>query len=111
LLGVAPSAALIRPAARTELAPGSTLLLFTDGLVEVPGESLTDSIERLKLLAAEAGPVSPDTLVDRLTSALPDGQRRDDVAVIAIRLTGAADPQPAASDGSGTEGAGRGLPG
>ncbi len=97
LLGVAPGADGTRPSARTELAIGSTLMLFTDGLIEVPGESITDSIARLKAAAAACGEIPPDELCDRLTDGLPDGPLRDDVAVVAVRL-GAVAPRQADVD-------------
>jgi PAS domain S-box-containing protein len=68
-----------------QLAGGSTLLLYTDGLVEVPGEDLFSGLERLRE-AALAGPDNPDALCDHVIAALL-GERgaSDDVALLALR--------------------------
>ncbi|MBV9486985.1 MAG: serine/threonine-protein phosphatase [Frankiaceae bacterium] len=86
LLGVAPGAVGSRPSARTELADGSTLILFTDGLIEVPGESMTKAVERVKSLVVEHGAGTPDTLCDEITRTFSDGQLRDDVALLVIQI-------------------------
>jgi PAS domain S-box-containing protein len=69
------------------LAGGSTLLLYTDGLVEVPGEDLFAGLERLRA-AAVAGPADPDALCDHVIEALL-GERgaSDDVALLALRTS------------------------
>lgn len=86
LLGVADPEGP-RPEGTASLSPGSTLVLYTDGLVEVPGESLTDHINKLKLrLASEAAVSSPAQLCDRLLDTTTKRPRRDDVAVLAARL-------------------------
>jgi serine phosphatase RsbU (regulator of sigma subunit) len=98
LLGVAAGPEGSRSSARIRLPAGSTLMLFTDGLVEVPGESLTDSLARLKASAAKCGEVPPDELCDRLVAGLPDTELRDDVAIIALRLADLSAPQAGAPD-------------
>jgi hypothetical protein len=98
LLGVAPAPEGSRPSDRTRLAAGSTLMLFTDGLIEVPGESMTDSLARLKAAAAQCGEIPPEELCDRLTADLPAGVLRDDVAVVAIRLGSVPPRQAVAGD-------------
>ena len=72
--------------ARIEMPPGSTLLLYTDGLVERPGESIDAGLERLRL-AAESGPDEPEELLDHvIEKALGGNDRPDDVAALAVRL-------------------------
>ncbi len=68
-----------------DLPPGSTLLGYTDGLVESPGSDLDQGIEALvgRLAAAPTGS-SPRTLCDAAVSGTLDG--RDDVALIAVRF-------------------------
>ena len=67
------------------LAPGSTLVLYTDGLVEVRGEELDDGLERLRSVAA-AGPPEPDALCDHvIESLLGSRPASDDVALLALR--------------------------
>jgi serine phosphatase RsbU (regulator of sigma subunit)/anti-sigma regulatory factor (Ser/Thr protein kinase) len=63
---------------------GTTLVLYTDGLVEARGESLDEGLARLRTLAGENGGVEGlcSKLVDRL---VPD-ERPDDVAVLVARL-------------------------
>jgi PAS domain S-box-containing protein len=73
------------------LAPGSSLVLYTDGLVERRGEGLDDGMERLLAVAGALAGEGPGTavagLVDGLlTSAGP----ADDVALLVVRLV----PEP-----------------
>lgn len=73
------------------LGPGSTLLLFTDGLVERPGESLDAGHERLRDAArrifttddASSLEARCDALIDALVETDP---REDDIAIMAVRL-------------------------
>jgi GAF domain-containing protein/anti-sigma regulatory factor (Ser/Thr protein kinase) len=70
------------------LEPGSTLLLYTDGLVEGRDMWIDEGLERLSLEARAAGPLEPEALLTRLLSALvPEGGGGDDVAALAVRLT------------------------
>lgn len=71
---------------RTRLEPGSTVILYTDGLVERRDRSIDVGLELL-LEAARHGPREPETLVDTILEALLEaGERGDDVAVLALRL-------------------------
>ena len=64
---------------------GSTLLFYTDGLVEVRGEELLDGLERLRSAVA-SGPTDPDALCDHVLEALLGGRpASDDVALLALR--------------------------
>jgi serine phosphatase RsbU (regulator of sigma subunit) len=65
---------------------GSTLLLYTDGLVERRGEDLTLGLERLRkaALAQETGSVAD--FLDGVLTDLDDGALGDDVAVLAVRF-------------------------
>jgi serine phosphatase RsbU (regulator of sigma subunit)/anti-sigma regulatory factor (Ser/Thr protein kinase) len=68
-----------------ELAPDTTLLLYTDGLVERRGETLQDGIARLERVLADA-PRSLEQLCDHvIETAAPDPERADDIAVLALR--------------------------
>jgi Stage II sporulation protein E (SpoIIE) len=90
LLGAPSSPGAIREQAQIRLAAESTLVLFTDGLVEVPGESLTDSLARLRSIVTTApSGADPETLCDLLLGDLNLHQLRDDVAVLTIGLASA----------------------
>jgi serine phosphatase RsbU (regulator of sigma subunit)/anti-sigma regulatory factor (Ser/Thr protein kinase) len=90
-LGVSTEAAFEQ--AVVELPTGSTLILFTDGLVERRDSSLAAGFERLRAAAAE-GPGDPERLVDHILDRLVgDDVRGDDIAVLAVRLLAAA-PAP-----------------
>ncbi|WP_079165647.1 PP2C family protein-serine/threonine phosphatase [Streptomyces sp. NRRL S-31] len=73
-----------RPDHARPLPPDATLVFFTDGLVEHPGHSIDESLDRLaELAAAHAGLPLPEfvrTLADRHPS---DGH--DDMAILALR--------------------------
>ncbi|MEV7127936.1 fused response regulator/phosphatase [Streptomyces sp. NPDC093260] len=72
------------PARRITVAPGSLLLLVTDGLVERRHEDLQHSLETLAAVAAEASSDPEDACGLLLERLLPDGS--DDVALMAVRL-------------------------
>ncbi|MEV5971718.1 SpoIIE family protein phosphatase [Streptomyces sp. NPDC051921] len=84
LLGAVPSYAYAER--RTELRPGDTLLLYTDGLVERRHEGLGPGLARL-VTAAEriAGQESPELLVDGLLGTVL-GDTDDDTSVVAVRV-------------------------
>jgi serine phosphatase RsbU (regulator of sigma subunit)/anti-sigma regulatory factor (Ser/Thr protein kinase) len=73
------------PEIRTTLAPGSTLLLYTDGLVEKRGEPLDVGLERFREVVAGApsGPVKE--LCEQVLGALVEAPG-DDVALLAVRV-------------------------
>jgi anti-anti-sigma factor len=70
-----------------EIEPGTTLLLYTDGLVERRGELLDDGLARVLDVAARHAAAAPVRLTARLLAdVLADTDQPDDVAVIAARL-------------------------
>lgn len=69
------------------IAPGTSVLLYTDGLVERRGEVIDDGLERLAVAAAAHRHADPDTLADGVVAdALGDTPPRDDVALVVVRL-------------------------
>jgi serine phosphatase RsbU (regulator of sigma subunit) len=77
-------------AARSEwvrqLAPGSTVLLYTDGLVERHGSTLDIGTARVCALLREFGDRPLGELCDALLDGMLQGSRQDDVAIVALRL-------------------------
>lgn len=74
-----------------EVAPGTVILAYTDGLVERRDEAIDRGIERLagRLAECAAGDLSAslDQLVDEVRSADPDRRATtDDVAAVLIRM-------------------------
>ena len=82
-LGADPEAEFID--AEVAIDPGSSLVLYTDGLVERRGESIDTGIERLvRLVEASDDPV--DELADRIVDELESADHADDLALVAVRL-------------------------
>jgi serine phosphatase RsbU (regulator of sigma subunit)/anti-sigma regulatory factor (Ser/Thr protein kinase) len=90
-LGAAPDTAYTQDV--VELPVGATLLLYTDGLIERRNWTIDDGLRRLHAAAVEA-PGDPERLVEHVLDTLVGaGDRRDDIAVLAVRLLVAA-PEP-----------------
>ena len=64
---------------------GTTLVLYTDGLVERRGESVDVGLGRLAALAGELG-ARPVAELERTLSPLLEAGARDDVAALAVRF-------------------------
>jgi serine phosphatase RsbU (regulator of sigma subunit) len=84
LLGVDPAS----PRSESELVleRGTTVLLFTDGLVERRGTDLDTGLARLVDVARELAGQPLDELCDDLIERLVQGHPEDDVALVALRL-------------------------
>lgn len=68
-----------------DIEPGSTLVLYTDGLVEERGEPIDDGLERLRQ-AVINGPDDPEELCDSVLAAMGRSDRAaDDVAMFVLR--------------------------
>jgi GAF domain-containing protein/anti-sigma regulatory factor (Ser/Thr protein kinase) len=63
---------------------GTTVALYTDGLVESRGRSIDEGLERLRAVAT--GHTSVDSLCTEIVERLVPEQRPDDVAMIAVRV-------------------------
>jgi serine phosphatase RsbU (regulator of sigma subunit) len=84
LLGVAPESQ--RQDHATVLDPGSTVLLYTDGLVERRDRDIDTGTKELVTLLADCAGLPLQELCDRVLERmfLPDAE--DDVALLAVRL-------------------------
>ncbi len=70
--------------ASAPMQPGSAILLYTDGLVERPGEHIDDGLAQLAAHIREA-PKDPAGLLDHLLESLvPAGGAPDDVALLML---------------------------
>jgi PAS domain S-box-containing protein len=67
-----------------ELEPGSTLILYTDGLVEQRGLSIDNGLDELRAAAVDPGE-DPKLLCERLLTMRNVDQPDDDIAVLALR--------------------------
>ncbi len=76
-----------RSSAVVTLAPGSTLVLYTDGLVERRGESIQVGMDRIAVAAIGSSGDGLEGLADSLLEACLDPSgHADDVALLVLRL-------------------------
>lgn len=68
-----------------DLPPGSTVLLFTDGLVERRREDLAHGLRLLQDLLRDRGDLPLEQLCDEVLSTFLDTAAEDDVALLAVR--------------------------
>ncbi len=69
------------------LAPRSTIMVYTDGLIEVRGRSIDDGLARVTEVLRRCGDAPIDDLIDGvLASALEGRTAEDDIALVALRL-------------------------
>jgi PAS domain S-box-containing protein len=79
------------PDQTVELTPGDTVLLYTDGVTEAPGDGQRFGVERLKQIMSENARCAPAELLSRLDARLAEFRTvtgGDDVAVLALRPRG-----------------------
>ncbi|MFJ7497060.1 SpoIIE family protein phosphatase [Streptomyces sp. NPDC097727] len=81
------------PVATVELDPGQTLVLFTDGLVELPGADLDEGMQLLTSMVRN-GPQDLQRLADQLCEEVDERGGEDDVAVLLLRRQAAHAPRP-----------------
>ncbi|CAL9283790.1 SpoIIE family protein phosphatase [Streptomyces sp. SudanB182_2057] len=84
LLGIDASA--VYPTTEVSLAPGSVLVLYTDGLVESRGVDIEDALADLGGLLADVGDQPLESLADAVVRhGVAARERVDDVAVLLLR--------------------------
>ncbi|MFF8941586.1 SpoIIE family protein phosphatase [Streptomyces sp. NPDC014864] len=83
LLGTRVSRA--RVDASTVLPPGSTLVLYTDGLVEAPRRLIDDGLDQLRRHAASLSHHPLESFTDQLLVRVRPEDNDDDVAILALR--------------------------
>jgi serine phosphatase RsbU (regulator of sigma subunit) len=74
-----------RPEATAKLPGGSTLLLYTDGLVERRLEVIDAGIQRASDALAESRHLPPEQVADHLSARLLGDKHTDDVALLVYR--------------------------
>ncbi|MFJ4817260.1 SpoIIE family protein phosphatase [Streptomyces sp. NPDC088801] len=77
-----------RPDATVQLPPGSTLVLYTDGLIEAPRRTLDEGLDRLRQHAAALAHRPLASFTDQLLRRVRPSGNDDDVAVLAVRVPG-----------------------
>jgi hypothetical protein len=87
-LPLAVVADLVRPERDVALGPGSTLLLYTDGLVERRDQDLDQGMDRAVAAVTEGRHLAPAALADLLTDQLLSDAPDDDVAFLLYRTPG-----------------------
>ncbi len=70
----------------TTLSPGETLVLATDGLVEVGRRGIDEGLARVADALRGLQALTADALCDRLLARVLPGPTDDDVAVLAVRV-------------------------
>ncbi|MFI9586754.1 SpoIIE family protein phosphatase [Streptomyces sp. NPDC052236] len=74
------------PMTAVALAPGTVLVLLTDGLVEAADLPLDEGMQRTCAALAAADPANPGRMADELLGDI--GRREDDVALLLLRYDG-----------------------
>jgi serine phosphatase RsbU (regulator of sigma subunit)/anti-sigma regulatory factor (Ser/Thr protein kinase) len=69
-----------------DLPAGAKLVLYTDGLIERPGETFDVGVQRMRAIAREHGDDSRVLASELVHTLLPD-EANDDVAVLIVALT------------------------
>lgn len=74
--------------------PGSTLLLYTDGLVETRQQNPDDRVAALRLSLSSHHQLDAEQLLDAVIHDMVGDQPDDDVALLAVRFHPGDRPRP-----------------
>jgi serine phosphatase RsbU (regulator of sigma subunit) len=85
MLGVDPTAERAEPV--LDLSPGTTLLLYTDGLIERRGGTIDEGMDRLAEHLRDLVGCSLDDLCDAVLDRMVQETPMDDVALLAVRIS------------------------
>ncbi|WP_432521478.1 SpoIIE family protein phosphatase [Kineococcus sp. SYSU DK006] len=92
LLGLLPDTA--RTDHTHPLPPGSTLLLYTDGLIEHRGRNIDDGIADLRRVLSTCAHCTLEELLEHVQTELVGQAPEDDCAILAVRLHPEDRPRP-----------------
>ena len=70
----------------TDLAPGSTVIFYTDGLVEQRDQPLVEGVARLERLLGDLAGADLEDICDRILREMLPDRPGDDVALVAVRI-------------------------
>ncbi|MEY9935349.1 serine phosphatase RsbU (regulator of sigma subunit) [Catenulispora sp. GP43] len=76
-----------RPVAELALIPADMLVLYTDGLVEKPGDDIEDGMERLRMAAQLVCAETPETVCRQLMRLPGEAYAGDDRALLVSRIS------------------------
>lgn len=93
MLGVDPTAQRREHVATLDR--GTTVLLYTDGLIERRDAPLDDGVQRLARAVTDLAGSSLDELCDGVLDRMVQGRPDDDIALVAVRLLPDDRPRPA----------------
>jgi serine phosphatase RsbU (regulator of sigma subunit) len=79
--------------AETVLEPGDRILMYTDGLIERPSEGIDAGLQRLAAAATGHDEQPGSASLGPLLAEMLEGERRDDVCVLDIRVMPEEDPE------------------
>ncbi|WP_199516745.1 PAS domain S-box protein [Nucisporomicrobium flavum] len=82
-----PQPRALRPVGRSALAPGSLIVLYSDGIVERRGDTLENGIERLARAATPFAGCPISDIAEQILAAMnDDDSTEDDTVIVCVRM-------------------------